>query len=137
MQFVSAADFCFYEEFSQGYAVKMESQAGQSEPVAQVAIAGTHRANLSPQIQEAQRQVEEVVQVMRKNIENIEQRERNLQELSLRAESLERQSAEFTVTSRQLERKMWWQNLKWTWVAIGVTATVVTIVVVSLVVHFT
>lgn len=114
----------------------MESNPDESQPVAQLAIAGTHSSNLTPQIQEAQRQVDEVVQVMRKNIENIEQRERNLTELSLRAENLERQAQEFNVTSRQLQRNLWCQNLKWTWVAIGVTTGIAAIIVISLVVHF-
>lgn len=113
-------------------------ETGGSPRVAQVAIAGTHRStsNLSPQIELVQRQVDEVVQVMRKNIESIEQRERNLNELSLRAENLERQAQDFTVTSRQLQKKYWYQNMKWTLIGVGVTVTIVTIIVVVLVVHF-
>ena len=90
----------------------------------------------SYQLQAVQRQVDEVVEVMKKNLEGIQAREQNLNELELRAESLEQSSAQFSTTATQLQKKMWWQNMKWTWIAIGVTAGVLAIIIITLVIKY-
>lgn len=88
------------------------------------------------QLHEVQRQVDEVVQVMKKNLEGIQAREQNLNELELRAESLELSSAQFSQTAVQLQKKMWWQNMKWTWILIGTVTTILAIIIIILAVNF-
>ena len=106
----------------------------------QMVISGPSSSSASTsssyQLQAVQRQVDEVVEVMKKNLEGIQAREQNLNELELRAESLEQSSAQFSTTATQLQKKMWWQNMKWTWIAIGVTAGVLAIIIITLVIKY-
>ena len=117
----------------------------QNQPVAvhqqqQVAIAGPSTSSASrvssSQLQEVQRQVNEVVEVMKKNVEGIQAREQNLNELELRAASLEQTSAQFSTTATQLQKKMWWQNMKWTWIGIGAVTGILAIIIIILIVNF-
>ncbi len=89
-------------------------------------------SRLPSQLEQTQRQVDEVVQVMRKNLESIEARERNLNELELRAATLETQAQDFHVASTRLQRKMWWKDMKWTLIAVGTVTTIIAIVVIVL-----
>ena len=91
-------------------------------------------SKLPTQLEQTQRQVDEVVQVMRKNLESLEARERNLNELELRAATLETQAQEFHVTSTRLQKKMWWKDMKWTLIAVGTVTTIISIVVIVIVV---
>ena len=93
-------------------------------------------AVLPMQLEEVQRQVDQVVQVMKKNIEGIERREQNLNELELRAETLNQQSVEFATTSQRIQRKMLWENRKWTLIAIGTATLVLSIIAISLAIKF-
>lgn len=87
---------------------------------------------LPSQLEATQRQVDEVVEVMRKNLESIEARERNLNELEQRAATLETQAREFNVQSSQLQKKMWWKDMKWTLIGIGCATAAVAIIVIVL-----
>lgn len=87
---------------------------------------------LPSQLEQTQRQVEEVVQVMRKNLESIAAREDHLNELEMRAATLETQAQEFHVHTAQIQRKMWFKDLKWTIIAVATVTTIIVIVVVTL-----
>lgn len=102
----------------------------------QVAIQAIHQpsAQLPSQIVEVRRQVDEVVQVMRKNLERMEEREANLNELSLRAETLEQSAREFQTSSAQLQKTMWWRDFKWRVIAIATVVAIVSIIIIVLVV---
>lgn len=115
------------------------AEAAEAPAVAQLTVTTVPGQQLSSrlpsQLEQTQRQVDEVVQVMRKNLENIEARERNLNELELRAATLETQSQEFHVASTRLQRKMWWKDLKWTIIAVATVTTIIVIVVIILAVQ--
>ncbi|KAI9560292.1 hypothetical protein GHT06_014307 [Daphnia sinensis] len=115
------------------------AEAAEAPAVAQLTVTTVPGQQLSSrlpsQIEQTQRQVDEVVQVMRKNLENIEARERNLNELELRAATLETQAQEFHVASARIQRKMWWKDMKWTLIAVGTVSTIIIIVVVVLAVQ--
>merc|ERR1712142_586075 len=64
------------------------------------------------QMETAQSQVKEVVEVMRNNIDNILERDNKLSALDERATNLEASSNMFQQSSRRLKKKYWWQNLK-------------------------
>lgn len=111
-----------------------EMAVGTAEPAQLVVREQTAQLStkLPNQIEETRRQVDEVVQVMRKNLESIEAREQNLNELEQRAATLETQAREFNVASTQLQKKMWWKDMKWTLIAIGTVTGIVAIVVIVL-----
>lgn len=87
---------------------------------------------LPSQLEATQRQVDEVVQVMRKNLERIEARGEHLDEMQMRAAALETQAQEFNVQSTRLQKQMWWKNMKWTLIAIGTVTTIVAIIIIIL-----
>lgn len=107
-----------------------EMSPGAAGPAQLVTSEQTQLSSRLPtQIEETRRQVDEVVQVMRKNLESIEAREQNLNELEQRAAVLETQAREFNVASTQLQKKMWWKDMKWTLIAIGTVTGIVAIIV--------
>lgn len=107
------------------------SQVQTQAPPAQM-----QSAVLPMQLEDVQRQVDQVVEVMKKNIEGIERREQNLNELELRADALNQQSVEFAQTSNRIQRKMLWENRKWTLIAIGTATLVLSIIAISLAIKF-
>merc|ERR1711872_650194 len=64
------------------------------------------------QMEQAQAQVQEVVGVMRNNIDKVLERDSKLSDLDNRASNLEASSSMFQQSSRRLRKKYWWQNLK-------------------------
>merc|ERR1739838_240654 len=64
------------------------------------------------QMESAQAQVNEVVGVMRNNIDKVLERDSKLNDLDYRASNLEASSSMFQQSSRRLKKKYWWQNLK-------------------------
>merc|ERR1711942_357958 len=64
------------------------------------------------QMESAQSQVNEVVGVMRNNIDKVLERDSKLNDLDYRASNLEASSSMFQQSSRRLKKKYWWQNLK-------------------------
>merc|ERR1711872_484916 len=64
------------------------------------------------QMENAQAQVQEVVGVMRNNIDKVLEWDSKLSDLDNRASNLEASSGMFQQSSRRLRKKYWWQNLK-------------------------
>nr|ACO10223.1 Vesicle-associated membrane protein 2 [Caligus rogercresseyi] len=62
--------------------------------------------------QSTKRQVDEVVNIMRDNINKVIERDQKLESLDTRAANLQENSNAFATTSIRLRRKYWWQNLK-------------------------
>jgi vesicle-associated membrane protein 2 len=65
------------------------------------------------QLDQTQQQVQEVVTIMRSNVEKVMERDSRLSELDARADSLSNSAHMFERRSNQVRRKMWWNNLKW------------------------
>nr|XP_016995429.2 synaptobrevin-like [Drosophila takahashii] len=61
---------------------------------------------------ETQAQVDEVVGIMRVNVEKVLERDQALSELSERADQLELGASQFVRQSGRLKRKHWWANIK-------------------------
>ncbi|XP_076062902.1 uncharacterized protein LOC143037993 [Oratosquilla oratoria] len=82
-------------------------------------------------LEEAQRQVEEVVGIMKSNVNRMMDREDKLNTLSQRADDLAAGAAEFQTTSRKLKRKYWWQNTKMTMILACVVVIVIIVIIVA------
>ncbi|CAH0397457.1 unnamed protein product [Chilo suppressalis] len=97
----------------------MEEQGGSSAPrVSDKRLAQT------------QAKVDEVVGIMRVNVEKVLERDQKLSELDNRADALQHGAAQFEQQAGKLKRKYWWQNLKMMLIigAIGVILLIIIIV---------
>ncbi|XP_050342159.1 synaptobrevin-1-like [Nymphalis io] len=97
----------------------MENQGGTSGPrVSDKRLAQT------------QAKVDEVVGIMRVNVEKVLERDQKLSELDNRADALQHGAAQFEQQAGKLKRKYWWQNLKMMLIigAIGVVLLIIIIV---------
>uniref|UniRef100_A0A5S6QI21 Vesicle-associated membrane protein 7 n=1 Tax=Trichuris muris TaxID=70415 RepID=A0A5S6QI21_TRIMR len=85
----------------------------------------------SPRIQQMDGQVNDLKSVMIRNIDALAERGEKLEFLIDRSESLEASTLTFNGRTRQLARKLYWKNIKWTMVVVILIAlmlfTVVTI----------
>ncbi|XP_065206296.1 synaptobrevin-like isoform X2 [Planococcus citri] len=63
-------------------------------------------------LHETQAQVDEVVGIMRVNVEKVLERDSKLSELDNRADALQMGASQFESQAGKLKRKMWWKNIK-------------------------
>lgn len=85
-------------------------------------------------IAQAQAQVDEVVVIMRENMEKVLERDERLTELDSRADALQVDSQQFASTATRIKRKYWWQNIKMWIILIIVVVVILIIIIVSVVV---
>merc|ERR1712062_559128 len=83
------------------------------------------------QLENTQKQVQEVVGVMRNNIDKVLERDSKLNDLDYRASNLQATSAVFQQSSRRLRKKYWWQNLKMKLILGGVCILVIIIILIA------
>ncbi|XP_013185717.1 synaptobrevin-1 [Amyelois transitella] len=96
----------------------MEDQGGSSAPrVSDKRLAQT------------QAQVDEVVGIMRVNVEKVLERDQKLSDLDNRADALQHGAAQFEQQAGKLKKKMWWQNFKMMLI-IGAIGGVVLIIII-------
>uniref|UniRef100_UPI00358E8F88 vesicle-associated membrane protein 3-like isoform X1 n=1 Tax=Myxine glutinosa TaxID=7769 RepID=UPI00358E8F88 len=81
-------------------------------------------------LQQARGQVEEVMGVMRGNVERVLARDEKLSQLDERAEALQVGAATFETTATRLRRKYWWKNCKMWAILISVILILIVIIVV-------
>merc|ERR1712126_583262 len=86
------------------------------------------------QMEAAQAQVQEVVGVMRNNIDKVLERDSKLSDLDNRASTLEASSSMFQQSSRRLRKKYWWQNLKMKFWLAG--CSILILIVLILIIYF-
>ncbi|XP_061705914.1 synaptobrevin-1-like [Cydia pomonella] len=99
----------------------MEEQGGSSVPrVSDKKLAQT------------QAKVDEVVGIMRVNVEKVLERDQKLSELDNRADALQHGAAQFEQQAGKLKRKYWWQNLKMMLIIGAIGAVLLIIIIVSL-----
>lgn len=91
----------------------------------------------SSRIQQTQREVDDVLGVMRNNVDKVLERDGKLSELDQRAENLQVASSSFATNSTRLKKKYWWQNLKMKLIIGGVVLLVVIIIITIIVVKTT
>jgi hypothetical protein len=69
--------------------------------------------NLSnKRFQQTQAQVDEVVDIMRMNVDKVLERDSKLSQLDDRADALQMGASQFEQAAGALKRKYWWKNLK-------------------------
>mmetsp|Transcript_145228 Transcript_145228/g.205573 ORF Transcript_145228/g.205573 Transcript_145228/m.205573 type:complete len:98 (-) Transcript_145228:129-422(-) len=83
----------------------------------------------SDKMQETQEQVDQVVGIMRNNMEKVLERDANLQNLEEKSETLADGSKRFQTSSRKLKNAMWWQDKKWCMIITFVLAVIIVIII--------
>ncbi|KAM9685393.1 vesicle-associated membrane protein 3 [Trichechus inunguis] len=79
-------------------------------------------------LQQTQNQVDEVVDIMRVNVDKVLERDQKLSELDDRADALQAGASQFETSAAKLKRKYWWKNCKM-W-AIGISVLVIVIIII-------
>ncbi|GLV38234.1 neuronal Synaptobrevin [Carabus blaptoides fortunei] len=95
----------------------MENASGSQNPA----------ANL--RFQQTQAKVDEVVGIMRVNVEKVLERDQKLSELDNRADALQAGASQFEQQASRLKRKYWWKNLKMM-IVMGIIGVVLLIIIV-------
>lgn len=88
------------------------------------------------QTRETQDQVDQVMGIMRNNIDKVLERDSKIQNLNERSDALQVGANQFLQTGTQLKRKMWWKNVKFM-IVIGVVAVIVLGVIIGVIVSQT
>ncbi|KAL5107825.1 Synaptobrevin-like protein [Taenia crassiceps] len=87
---------------------------------------------INKRLQRTQAQVNEVVDIMRVNIEKVLERDKNLSQLDDRADALQAGASQFEASAGKLKRKYWWRNCKLLMVLCGLLAVTAIVIIVSL-----
>ncbi|XP_027305533.1 vesicle-associated membrane protein 1 isoform X1 [Anas platyrhynchos] len=82
-------------------------------------------------LQQTQAQVEEVVDIMRVNVDKVLERDEKLAELDDRADALQAGASVFESSAAKLKRKYWWKNCKMM-IMMGVICAIMVVVIVKL-----
>ncbi|RUS81505.1 hypothetical protein EGW08_010733, partial [Elysia chlorotica] len=83
----------------------------------------------SKRLQQTQAQVDEVVNIMRVNVEKVIDRDQKISQLDDRAEALQAGASQFEASAGKLKRKYWWKNCKMWLILIGVIIVIIIIIV--------
>ncbi|KAF6767990.1 hypothetical protein AHF37_09792 [Paragonimus kellicotti] len=81
-------------------------------------------------LQQTQAQVNEVVDIMRVNVDKVLERDQKLSELDGRADALQAGASQFEASAGKLKRKFWWKNCKML-LLLGTLITILTVVVIG------
>lgn len=80
-------------------------------------------------LEETQDQVNEVVGIMRVNVEKVLERDQKLSELDSRADALQEGGKRFEQQAQRLHKKYWWKNIKMM-IILGVIGVVILIIII-------
>ncbi|XP_072810320.1 vesicle-associated membrane protein 1 isoform X2 [Vicugna pacos] len=80
-------------------------------------------------LQQTQAQVEEVVDIMRVNVDKVLERDQILSELDDRADALQAGASQFESSAAKLKRKYWWKNCKMM-IMLGAICAIIVVVIV-------
>jgi len=83
----------------------------------------------SDQLRQTQAQVQEVVGIMRMNVERVLERDNKLSDLDQRADVLQHGASQFEQQARRVKQRQWWANMKMN-IIIGVIITVIMIIII-------
>ncbi|XP_065166742.1 synaptobrevin-like isoform X2 [Atheta coriaria] len=86
--------------------------------------------NKNNMLEQTQQQVNEVVGIMRVNVEKVLERDHKLSELDKRSDILQEGSKRFEQQAQKLKRKYWWQNLKMM-IILGVIGVILLIIIIE------
>ncbi|XP_051894960.1 vesicle-associated membrane protein 3-like [Pristis pectinata] len=81
-------------------------------------------------LQQTQAQVDEVVDIMRVNVDRVLERDQKLTELDDRADALQAGASQFETSAAKLKRKYWWKNCKMWAILIAVILIIIIIIIV-------
>nr|XP_039250821.1 vesicle-associated membrane protein 3-like isoform X3 [Styela clava] len=84
----------------------------------------------SKRLQQTQAQVDEVVDIMRTNVDKVLERDQKLSELDDRADALQQGASQFETQAAKLKRKYWWKNCK-----MIIMLSVVIIIIIAIIVN--
>merc|ERR1711973_249472 len=82
---------------------------------------------------QTQKQVDQVVDIMKNNVEKVLERDSRLSDLDTRADALQMESQQFETSARAIKRKMWWQNIKMMIIIGIVVVVIIAVIVISVV----
>ncbi|KAI4904846.1 hypothetical protein NFI96_018231 [Prochilodus magdalenae] len=88
-------------------------------------MAGSNR-----RLQQTQAQVDEVVDIMRVNVDKVLERDQKLSELDDRADALQAGASQFETNAAKLKRKYWWKNAKMWAILIAVIIIIIVIIII-------
>ncbi|CAH1113984.1 unnamed protein product [Psylliodes chrysocephalus] len=80
-------------------------------------------------LEQTQQQVNEVVGIMRVNVEKVLERDQKLSELDSRADALQEGGKRFEQQAQKLKRKYWWKNIKMM-IIMGVIGAIILIIII-------
>ncbi|TRY87633.1 hypothetical protein DNTS_009334 [Danionella cerebrum] len=80
-------------------------------------------------LQQTQAQVDEVVDIMRVNVDKVLERDQKLSELDDRADALQAGASQFETNAAKLKRKYWWKNCKMWAILIAVVLIIIIIII--------
>ncbi|XP_011701875.1 PREDICTED: synaptobrevin-1 [Wasmannia auropunctata] len=84
-------------------------------------------------LQQTQATVDEVVGIMKVNVEKVLERDQKLSELENRADALQQGATQFEQHAGKLKRKYWWKNLKMMLI-LGIICVIILIIIIASVV---
>lgn len=84
----------------------------------------------SKRLQQTQAQVDEVVDIMRVNVDKVLERDQKISELDDRADALQAGASQFEASAGKLKRKFWWKNCKMWLILIAVIVVIIVIIAV-------
>nr|XP_018671020.1 vesicle-associated membrane protein 3 isoform X7 [Ciona intestinalis] len=86
----------------------------------------------SKKLQQTQAQVDDVVDIMRTNVDKVLERDQKLSELDDRADALQQGASQFETQAAKLKRKYWWKNCK----MIIMLSVVILVIVAVIIIYF-
>ncbi|MEQ2188149.1 Vesicle-associated membrane protein 3 [Goodea atripinnis] len=90
---------------------------------------GSAAASGNKRLQQTQAQVDEVVDIMRVNVDKVLERDQKLSELDDRADALQAGASQFETSAAKLKRKYWWKNCKMWAILIAVVVIIIIIII--------
>ncbi|KAK0413196.1 hypothetical protein L596_013066 [Steinernema carpocapsae] len=81
-------------------------------------------------LQQTQAQVDEVVGIMKVNVEKVLERDQKLSQLDDRADALQEGASQFEKSAATLKRKYWWKNIKMIIIMCAIITVLVIIIVI-------
>ncbi|KOX79609.1 Synaptobrevin [Melipona quadrifasciata] len=81
-------------------------------------------------LQQTQATVDEVVGIMKVNVEKVLERDQKLSELENRADALQQGATQFEQQAGKLKRRYWWKNLKMM-IIIGIICVLILIIIIG------
>jgi len=84
-------------------------------------------------LDQTRQQVDEVVDIMRNNVEKVLERDAKLNELDDRATTLQQGAEMFDRNAGKIQKKFWFQNMKMNFIIGGVVLVIVIIIIVVIV----